>query len=180
MELISHHQLEEFRIVQESSKIDTTCPTTSQYPHLWHPSWLKRCAPPGRTLESEWLAKNNLETNLILIKPKTARPLLLGSVTLLLYTRAPLPDKISCFAITCVFLNNSFPSVRQEPTFGPWKVSPFLQYLYCENKKKWSCMDVRVGLWRKLSTEKLMLLKCAVREDSWESLRPQGDPTSPS
>ena len=43
-----------------------------------------------------------------------------------------------------------------------------------------SCMDVRVGVWRKLSTEKLMLLKCGVGEDSWESLGLQGDPTSPS
>ena len=40
-------------------------------------------------------------------------------------------------------------------------------------------MDVRVGLWRKLSTEELMLLNCGVGEDSWESLRLQGDPTSP-
>ena len=32
-----------------------------------------------------------------------------------------------------------------------------------------SCMDVRVGLWRKLSAEELMLLKCGVGEDSWES-----------
>ena len=39
-------------------------------------------------------------------------------------------------------------------------------------------MDVRVGLWRKLSTEEL-LLNCGVGEDSWESLRLQGDPTSP-
>ena len=31
-------------------------------------------------------------------------------------------------------------------------------------------MDVRVGLWRKLSTEELMLLNCGVREGSWESL----------
>jgi len=46
--------------------------------------------------------------------------------------------------------------------------------------KKWSCMDVRVGLWRKLSTEELMLLNCGVGEDSWESLGLQGDPTSPS
>ena len=36
-------------------------------------------------------------------------------------------------------------------------------------------MDVRVGLWRKLSTEKLMLLNCGVGEDSWESLGLQGD-----
>ena len=31
-------------------------------------------------------------------------------------------------------------------------------------------MDVRVGLWRRLSTEELMLLNCGVGEDSWESL----------
>ena len=41
-------------------------------------------------------------------------------------------------------------------------------------------MDVRVGLWRKLSTEELILLNCGVGEDSWESLGLQGDPTSPS
>ena len=40
-------------------------------------------------------------------------------------------------------------------------------------------MDVRVGLWRKLSTEELMLLNCGVGEDSWESLELQVDPTSP-
>ena len=39
-------------------------------------------------------------------------------------------------------------------------------------------MDVRVGLWRRLSAEELMLLNC-VGEDSWESLGLQGDPTSP-
>ena len=41
-------------------------------------------------------------------------------------------------------------------------------------------MDVRVGLWRKLSTEKLMLLNYGVGKDSWESLGLQGDTTSPS
>ena len=44
---------------------------------------------------------------------------------------------------------------------------------------QWSCMDVRVGLWRRLSAEKWMLLNCGVGEDSWESLGQQGDPTSP-
>ena len=44
---------------------------------------------------------------------------------------------------------------------------------------QWSCMDVRVGLWRRLSAEELMVLNCGVGEDSWESLRLQGDPTSP-
>ena len=41
----------------------------------------------------------------------------------------------------------------------------------------WSCMDVRVGLWRKLSAEELMLLNCGVGEDSCESLGLQGDRT---
>ena len=40
-------------------------------------------------------------------------------------------------------------------------------------------MDVRVGLWSKLSPEELMLLNCGVGEYSWESLGLQGDPTSP-
>ena len=35
---------------------------------------------------------------------------------------------------------------------------------------QWSCMDVRVGLWRRLRAEELMLLKYGVGEDSWESL----------
>ena len=43
---------------------------------------------------------------------------------------------------------------------------------------QWSCMDVRVGLSRKLSTKELMLLNCGFGEDSWESLGLQGDPIS--
>ena len=40
-------------------------------------------------------------------------------------------------------------------------------------------MDVRVGLWRRLSAKELMRLNCGVGEDSWGSLGLQGDPTSP-
>ena len=40
-------------------------------------------------------------------------------------------------------------------------------------------MDVRVGLWRKLNAEELMLLNRGVGEDSWELIGLQGDPTSP-
>ena len=47
------------------------------------------------------------------------------------------------------------------------------------NIDQWSCMDVWVGLWRRLNTKDLMLLNCGVGEDSWESLGLQGDPTSP-
>ena len=42
-------------------------------------------------------------------------------------------------------------------------------------------MDVRVGLYKESWALKvLMLLNCGVREDSWESLGLQWDPTSPS
>ena len=41
-------------------------------------------------------------------------------------------------------------------------------------------MDVKVGLWRKLSTKELMLLNCGVGKDSWGSLGLQGDQTSQS
>ena len=40
-----------------------------------------------------------------------------------------LPNKISCFVSTCVSSDNSFPSVRQEPSFRLWKGSPFLQHV---------------------------------------------------
>ena len=40
-------------------------------------------------------------------------------------------------------------------------------------------MDVRVGLWRRLSAKELILLNCGIGEDSWESLGLHGDPTSP-
>ena len=47
------------------------------------------------------------------------------------------------------------------------------QRLLCQQRLwffQWSCMDVTIGLWRKLSTKELMLLNCGVGEDSWESL----------
>ena len=39
-------------------------------------------------------------------------------LTLLLSTRVPFPNKISCFVSTCVSLDNSFLSVRSEPSLA--------------------------------------------------------------
>ena len=58
------------------------------------------------------------------------RAVLLGSITLLLYALAPFLNKVSCFVSMRVSSDNSFPSVRQEPTLRPWKGSPFLQHCY--------------------------------------------------
>ena len=66
--------------VLERSKGDTTCPTTSQNP-LWHPSWLNKGNTTTKHSESEWLAKDNPETNPITIKPH-GRAVLLSSLTL--------------------------------------------------------------------------------------------------
>ena len=54
--------------VQETSKGDTTCLTTSQNPSCWHLSWLNKACTTRKDSESEWVAKDNLETNPITIK----------------------------------------------------------------------------------------------------------------
>ena len=76
------------------------------------------------------MAKDYPETNPITIKPETPSHVAeLFSCVPLPYCspRVPFPNKISCFVSTYVSLDNSFPSVRQEPCFGPWKESHFLQ-----------------------------------------------------
>ena len=117
------------RRVRERSKGDTMCPTTSQNPSLWHPSLLNKRAPPARTLsQCDWLKT----TRKLIPSPWNrdcephGRAAPLGSLTLLLSARAPFPDKIFCFVSTCVSSDNSFLSVRREPSFWPWKGSPFL------------------------------------------------------
>ena len=72
---------------------------------------------------------SNFGKNVMYLRCNTAifRAVLLGFLTLLVSTQVPFPNKISCFVIPCVSLDNSFPSIRQEPSFGPWKGSTFLQ-----------------------------------------------------
>ena len=47
-----------------------SCPTRSQNPSHWDPSWLSNVCPTRKDPESEWLDKHNLETNPMTIKPK--------------------------------------------------------------------------------------------------------------
>ena len=67
MELISLHQLEEFGKGQKETLYVQPPPRILL--SVIHLGWTRR-ASPGRT-ESEWLAKDNLKTNPITIKPKT-------------------------------------------------------------------------------------------------------------
>ena len=73
--------------VQERSKGDTTYPTTSQNPFLWHPSWLNKAC-------TTWLAKDNPETNPITIKPET------GSQVSELFSWVPLPTALHLSALS--------------------------------------------------------------------------------
>ena len=86
-----------------------------------------------------------------------------------------------------LLLPSIFPSIRVFSTSDIYymlDISPglvcFLLYITYPEFFLWSCVDVRVGLWRRLSAKELMLLKCGVGEGSWESLGLQGDPTSSS
>ena len=116
--------------VQERSKGYATM--TSQNTSHWHPSRLSNARTIRKDSESEWLAKDNPETNPITIKPETVSHVAQQFSCLPLpYCSPPgYPNKISCFVGTCVSSDNSFPSVRQAPPFGPRKGFPFSQSKY--------------------------------------------------
>ena len=73
--------------------------------------------PPGRTL-SQRQPGGSPHYNKTWDCQSCGRAVLLGSLTLLLSTRAPLPNKASCFVSPCVSSDSSFLSVRQEPTLS--------------------------------------------------------------
>ena len=124
------------RRVRERSKQDITCPITSQNPSLWHPSWLNKVCPMRKDSESEWLAKDNMETDPIIIKPETA------SHVAELFSWVPLP---SCSPPRCPFPIKSlalsshvssqtihFWVLDKSPVLGPGR-SP----LYCNKWRLW-------------------------------------------
>ena len=131
MELISLHQPEEFQKGQKET------PHLRPPPRIllsdMHFDWTRH-APPGRTLVLEWLAKDNPETDPITIKPCDCKPcdraVLLGPLTLLLSARAPFPNKSTRFVSICVSSDNSFLSVRQEPSLGrgPLSYNSIIRY----------------------------------------------------
>ena len=141
MELISHHQQGEFRKGQKMT------PHVQPPPRIFLDASI--LAEQGMDLftrkdsESEWLVKDNLETNPIIVKPNLkpcGRAVLLGSLTFLLSTRAPLPNRLSCFVGICVSLDSSFPSVRREPTFRPWKGSPSCNNTFAHSRTNIYCV----------------------------------------
>ena len=114
--------------VRERSKGDTTCPTTSQNPSLWHPSWLNKECTTRKGSESEWLAKDNPETNPITIKPETLSHVAeLFSWVPLPYCSPPrCPFPIKSLALSaCVSPRKSyFQVLDKSPLSGPGRGPP--------------------------------------------------------
>ena len=125
--------------VRERSKGDTTCPTTSQNPSLWHPSWLNKAYTTRKDSESEWLAKDNLETNPITIKPETANHVAeLVSWVPLPYCSPPgCPFPIKSLALTAHVSPHTihFRVLDKSPVLGPGRGPPswnsFVKHKYC-------------------------------------------------
>ena len=116
--------------VQETSKGDATCPSTSQNPSCWHPSWLGNAAPPGRPLSpNDWLqnagnSPHHYKTQDFELSGRAT----LGSLTLMLSAWAPFPS-VFCFVSSCMSPRTvHFPVLNKSPQ-RPWKRSPFLQHL---------------------------------------------------
>ena len=93
---------------------------SSENPFSWNPCWLNNVQVTRKDPESEWLARDNLETYPITIKRETvsheAEQSSGASFTFLPTSWALFPDKVCCFVSMCVSLDNSFWSVRREPT----------------------------------------------------------------
>ena len=145
--------------VRESLKGDTTCPSTSQNPSCQHPSWLSNACATKKDSELEQLAKDRPETNPITIKPEfvshAAEQFSWVPLPYCSPPGCPFPKKSLVFS-TRVSLDHSFPNVRQEPSFWPWKGSPFLQHYdqVCKESdttERMNCIELNCGLFIPIS-----------------------------
>ena len=97
---------------EEFGKVQKETPHGQPPPRILsgiHLGWTRR-APPGRTLESEWLAKDNPEANPITIKPETA------SHMTELFSWIPLPY---CSPPRCPF---PIKSLAWSVHVSPWRI----------------------------------------------------------
>ena len=126
-ELTSYHQKEELEKSQKEREDSSpyVLPTSQTLSHL-NTSWLSAAHTTRKDPESEWLATDNLETNPITIKPETASHMAEQ------FSWFPYPAALHLALSQYSLLLSAhvspwtFLSLRQEPTLGPWKRSPFL------------------------------------------------------
>ena len=114
------------RRVWERSKGDTVLPPPRILLAGIYLGWAM-LAPPGRTLESGWLARDNSETNPITIKWRL-RTMWQSSSPGFPYSAALCPGATSQWSLLLfssrVSSDSSFPGVREEPTLGHCKGPP--------------------------------------------------------
>ena len=124
MELISHHQPEEFGKGQKETSHVQPPPRILADIHL---GWAMLYTTKK---DSEWFVKDNWETNPINIKPETASHVAeqFSWVPLPCCSLPGCPFPIKSLALSAsVSLDNSFLNVRQEPSLGAMERAPFLQ-----------------------------------------------------
>ena len=119
--------------IRERSKGDTTCPATSQN-LCWHPSWLNNACTTRKDSESEWLAKDNPETNPTTIKPETSSHVAEQFSWVPLPSCSPLghPFPIKSLALSAHVSpwTIHFRVLDKSPLLGPGRGSPFLQHFH--------------------------------------------------
>ena len=129
-ELTNQHQPGEFEKGQR--EMPHVLPNF-QNPPLWNPSWLNAGCTTRKDPKSEWLAKDNPETNPKAIKPETASheaeqfswaPLPYCSPP-----RGPFPIKSFALSASMSPWTILFRVLGKSPLLGPWKGSPFLQHI---------------------------------------------------
>ena len=132
MGLNNYHQ-PEFRKGQRERRCLSICPTNLPESSFLESVLAEQCQvrTTSKDPESEWLARDSLETNLITPKPETvshaAEQFSWVPCPSCSLPRCPFP--IKSFALSAHVSENSFPSVRQKPALEPWKESTFPQQL---------------------------------------------------
>ena len=113
----------------------------------WHPSWLSKACTTRQDSGSERLAKDNLETDPITTEPETSNRLWQSCSPGFPYPNCSPPGcPFCCFVSTCGSSDDSFLSVRQEPTLRPWKWSHFLQHLKLAGQCWWDGSGIVASL----------------------------------
>ena len=128
-EIISYHQLEEFRKCQnERGDSSPYVLPISQSRYHWKPSWLRDAWATRKDPESEWLARDNLETNPITIQCETVSLVAeqLSWVPLLCCSppRPPFPIKSPALSALVSLQTIHFQVLHNSPLSGPGKGLP--------------------------------------------------------
>ena len=128
-ELTSYHQTRFLERSKGDGRLQSRGPTNFPGSSLLDPARLSDACALRKDPNSEWLARDKPETNPMTIKPETVSHVA-EKFSLFPLPSCPPPQQpfpIKSLAWTALlYLDNSFLSVRQEPTLKPWKGSPFL------------------------------------------------------